>query len=212
MHRLSRLLVSLASLSALASIGCVEDQELLVIRGAYGLDDTCTLDDTVRLSSDTIDVSVNAPFALGLLVANLQTGNGGSNTGIEDDGEIKLQYAEVRLSLADGTTPAGLESGFEVLIPTDSIPSDSELGVVVTVPSTVTQSLQGSVTAGALPILEMSVILVGNRTSPAVAGGKLGEVRSREYSFPFTLCNGCLGCVTDCNLPQSSDCSEEQPP
>jgi hypothetical protein len=207
MHRTARLLVSLASLSVLVGTGCVQDQELLVVRGAIGLDEECVLDDSVRLANDTLDVSIDAPFALGLLVANVQTGNGGSNTGIEDDGEIKLEYAEVRLSLSGGN-PAGFEGEFEVAIPTDSVPSGEELGMLITVPTSVAQSLRGSVAPGDLPILEMSVVLVGERTAQAGAG-KLGEVRTREYSFPFTLCNGCVPCPKDCGLPQSSDCTQE---
>jgi hypothetical protein len=206
MHRLSRLIVALASFSPLASTGCAEEQELLVIRGAYDLDDECVFDDSARLAGDTIDVSSGASFSLGLLVANLQTQNANSNTNIEDDGEIRLDYAEVRLSLPGGTAPAGLDTDFEASIPTDSIPSGEELGILVRVPSSVTTSLQASVTPGDLPTLEMSVVLVGSRTSSA---GKLGEVRSQEYTFPFILCNGCVTCPTDCGLPQLSDCVED---
>lgn len=210
MHRTARLLVSLASLSVLTLGGCAQEQELLIVRAAIGLDDECLLDDSVRLANDTIDVSIEAPFSLGLLVANVQTNNSRSNTGIEDDGEIRLDYAEVRLSLQGGN-PAGFEDAFEVSIPTDSVPSGEELGVLVTIPSTVAASLRSSVPEGDLVTMEMSVVLVGERTSQA-AGGKLGEVRAREYTFPFTLCNGCLTCLRSCGLPQSSDCSEDEAP
>lgn len=208
MHRSARLL-SLAPLFILTLGSCAQDQETLIVRGAISFDDECMLDDSVRLASDTLDVAIDAPFALGLLVANVSTQNSSSNTGIEDDGEIKLEYAEVRLSFSGGN-PAGFESEFEVTIPSDSIPSGEELGVMVTVPASVTQALRGSVAPGQLPTLEMSVTLVGQRTSPA-GNGKLGEVRAREYTFPFTLCNGCVPCVSACGLPQSSDCADEQP-
>ena len=203
MQRLARLL-SLASLFGLtATMGCVEDQELLIVKGTYDLNDVCVLDDSAPLSIDTIDVSIEAPFALGLLVANLQTNNKHSNTGIEDDGEVQLDHAEVSMTFAGA---AG--GGFELPIPTDSVPSGGELGVILNVPSSVVQAIAPSVAPGDLPLLEMTVVLVGHRTSPA-GNGKLGEVRTREYTFPFQLCNGCVTCQTNCGLPQISDCVDE---
>lgn len=204
MPRHARIVAPLVLLSVFAS-GCADDQELLIVRSAVGFDEECLLDESVALANDTIDVSLVGPFALGLLVSNVQTQNAQSNTNIEDDGELRLKYAEVTLSL-EGS--GGIGSTFEVTLPNDSIPSGEDRGVVVTVPSSALDSIRGSVGGDELPIMEMSVVLVADRTSQ-VANGKLGEVRSREYIFPFTVCNGCLGasgCVPSCGLPQLSTC------
>lgn len=202
MPRRLRIVAPLVLLSVLAS-GCADDQELLIIRHAIGLDEECLLDDSVALSSDTIDVAVAAPFGLGLVVSNVQTQNAGSNTNIEDDGELRLKYAEVTLSL-EGS--GGIGSTFEVTLPNDSIPSGEDRNVFVTVPSSALDSIRGTIDGGALPIMEMSVVLVADRTSQ-VANGKLGEVRSREYIFPYTVCEGCLAtCNLACGVPQASSC------
>lgn len=204
MARHARIVAPLVLLSVFAS-GCADDQELLIVRNAIGFDEECQLDQSISLTNDTIDVSVEAPFGIGLLVSNVQTQNGSSNTNIEDDGELRLKYAEVTLSL-EGS--GGIGSTFEVTIPNDSIPSGEDRGIFVTVPSSAIDSIRGSVPAGDLPIMEMSIVLVSDRTSQ-VANGHLGEVRSREFIFPFTVCNGCLGasgCVLTCGLPQASTC------
>ncbi len=209
--RFPRVLVSLAALvSLLGSSGCADDQELFIITGAAPLDESCGVDVGTLMIQDTLDVSIDGGFGLGLVVENLQTVNKRSNTGLADDGELKLEYAEVRLTPSNGNAPVGLDTAFEVPIATTSLGSGDTLGIFVQVPSSVTEALRGSVAAdGTLITLEMGVVIVADRTAQ-VANGHLGEVRSREFVFPYTVCNGCLvGCVANCGMATASSCIED---
>jgi hypothetical protein len=206
MPRPSRYLLPCALVSLLAGSGCADEQEMFAIVSAAPLGEGCTVDDSGGvLLQDTLDVAIDAPFGLGLILENFQTQNANSNTNLVDDGELKLEYAEVRL-----TPENGAGSSFEVPLPTNSLPSGERAAVFVQVPASVTAELRGSVPAGSLQTLEMGVVIVADRTSQ-VANGKLGEVRSREFVFPFTLCNGCLsGCVSECGQATASACEFEE--
>jgi hypothetical protein len=198
----SRVLASALLFTTLLLGSCVEDQELFIISYAVGLDTDCTVGST-RISTDTLDVSADAPIGLGLVLENLQTGNSGSNTGLSDDGEIKLEHAEVTLSLE------GFSAGYEVPLASDSLPSSSSLSVFVQLPSTVTSEIRGAVAPGSVQIMTMSVVVVGDRTGQA-GKGSLGEVRTRQYDFPFQVCSGCVGCITNCGLAQASTCDPDE--
>ncbi|MFV8750161.1 hypothetical protein ACNOYE_06395 [Nannocystaceae bacterium ST9] len=208
----SRLFVSIAALvSLLSGSGCADDQELFIIKNAVPLDENCGVDTATLLIQDTLDVSLDGPFGIGLLLENVQTNNAQSNTGLDDDGELKIEYAEVRLTPTEGNAPAGLDTSFEVPLATSSLGSGEEIGIFVQVPASVTASLASTVPAdGTLTTLEMGVVIVADRTAQ-VANGKLGEVRSREFVFPFTVCNGCLtGCVPACGMATASNCVEDE--
>ncbi len=207
-----RFLAPISLTAVLAAGGCVDDQELLIVNNAIAFDDECTLSPTATpLAGDQIDVSFDAPIGLGLVVENLQTKYENSNTGLDDDGEIKLERAEVTLSLGEGFGPVGGALSYEVPIPTDSVPSGEQSAVLITLPSSVTASLRGGVPVGSVVILQMSVVIVGERTTQA-ASGKLGEVRTREYTFPFEVCNGCMPCTPNqaCGLVNLSACVEDE--
>lgn len=204
MHRLPRVLAPLVLVSSLGS-GCADDQELFVIRQAASLDDECVVDDTIPLAIEAIDVDVAAPFAIAFVLENLQQQNGQSNTNIADDGELKLETAEVRFTPSDG----GLELSYEITLASTSLPSGSTLGISIPFPSSVTQELAALAPAdGSISIVEMGVVIIADRTSQ-VANGKLGQVRSREFVLPVQLCDGCVPdeCVLACGFANTGSCT-----
>jgi hypothetical protein len=186
----------LAGLSTLtAGTACVQDQDFLIVDRAVWFEepDECTLtgDEPTPLSMP-VDVSyLNAPIGMAFVVSNLQTPNLRSNTGI-DDTEIYVETAEVTLSFSGGGVSG---STFEASVPTNSIPGGDEDVFLVEIPSEVGASLRTTMAGlppGSVEYLEMEVVFKGRR-SGQVAGGKLGAVETRPYTFPFTICHECLG-------------------
>jgi len=188
-------LVALAAASA-----CVQEQDYLnVERAVWFADrDDCTLtaDGEIPLAM-TVDVSFQTRIAMGFVVANHQTPNAGSNSGI-DDSQIEVETVEVRLTYSGGAIP---NAEFEMPVPNNSIFGGDELAFLVQAPTEVTEAIRASLTPGQFETLEMEVVFVGRKYG--ASGGKaLGEVKTRAYTYPFDICMGCLAdctCLGECS-------------
>jgi hypothetical protein len=181
-------LVALAAGSA-----CVQEQDYLVVENAvwFGDREDCTLtnDSAIPLAM-TVDVSFQTRIAMGFVIANNQTPNPGSNSGI-DDSDIEVESVEVRLTYSGGAIPS---DSFEMPVPNNTIPGGEELAFLVQAPTEVTEAIRASMTPGQFETLEMEVVFKGRKYG-ASGGKKLGEVTTRAYTYPFDVC---LGCLTDC--------------
>lgn len=196
-----------AGLLALASASaCVQEQDYLNVERAvwFSERDECELtsDGFIPLAM-TVDVSFQTRIAMGFVVANHQTPNAGSNSGI-DDSQIEVESVEVRLTYSGGSIP---NSEFEMPVPNNSIFGGEEVPFLVQAPTEVTEAIRASLTPGQFETLEMEVVFVGRKYG--ASGGKpLGEVKTRAYTYPFDICMGCLvdctcaGECLDCLCPE----------
>ena len=177
--------------------GCVQDQDFLIVERATWFNgrDNCALSN----GGDTplamaVDVAYDTQIGMAFIVANNQSPNANSNTGI-DDSEIQIESAEVNLSFSGGAIEGG---SFEAAVPTDSIKGGDSAVFLVRIPTQVTQSLRSAMSGlpeGSIETLEMDVVFKGRKTGQA-GNTKLGEVETRPYTYPFDIC---LDCLTDCD-------------
>lgn len=182
-------LVALAAGSA-----CVQEQDYLIVERAVWFEDAeqCVLDASADpVLAMTVDVSFQTRIGMGFVITNEMTANAGSNSGV-DDSTIELESVEVNLSYSGGAVENG---SFELPVPNNAIRGEESGVVLVQLPTDVTESLRASLSPGQFETLEMEVVFVGRR-SGASGGKKLGEVKTRAYTYPFDIC---LGCLADCS-------------
>lgn len=183
---------------------CVQDQDYLIVENAlwFADRDDCELGDFVPLSM-TVDVQYDSQIALGFSLANLQTSNESSNTGV-DDSEIKVESVEVRLSFSGGAIS---ESGFELTVPNNAIVGGDSSPFLVQLPLSVTESLRETMQGlppSAIEILEMEVMFKARRSNQ-VGNSKLGSIETRPYVFPLEICYGCLGFCQSADQCESAE-------
>lgn len=182
-------LVALAAGSA-----CVQEQDYLIVEQSVWFEDAedCTLDaSSDPPASMTVDVSFQTRIGMGFVITNEMTANPGSNSGV-DDSTVEIESVEVSLSYSGGAVE---NSSFELPLPNNAIRGEESGVFLVQLPTDVTESLRASLSPGQFETLEMEVVFVGRR-SGASGGKKLGEVKTRGYTFPFDIC---FGCLADCS-------------
>lgn len=194
----------LAALTA-SNSACAQDQETLIITQALWLSDTCAVDPgATPLAGLTADVYYEGALALGLAVSNNASPNENSNTGL-DDSEIQLLDADISLSFTGG----GLStSAYNFPIPTDSIAGGQTQGVLIQIPGDIVASMRETMAANpdTVEFLDIEVVINARKASQ-VGTGKLGEIKSRAFSFPLEICYNCLGLcfeATDCGGEEGS--------
>jgi hypothetical protein len=195
-HRSSSILLALALLG-----GCVQEQDYVIVEKAVWFTDreACTLDDTTDTPlAMTVDVSYPTRIAMGFVVTNDQVQNKADNSGINNT-KVEIETAEVTLSYSGGAVAS---DSFELTMPNNTIAGGDSQVFLVQAPTEVTESLRASLSPDQFETLEMSVVFVGRRTG--ASGGKaLGEIRTREYTYPFDIC---LGCLNDCMVAECGVC------
>lgn len=199
-HVRSGLVAGLVALAA--GSACVQEQDYLIVERAVWFDgrEDCTLDESALSPlAMTVDVAFQTRIAMGFVITNEMTPNAGSNSGV-DDSTIEVESVEVNLSYSGGAVEGG---SFELPVPNNSIRGEESGVVLVQVPTEVTESLRASLTPGQFETLEMEVVFVGRR-SGASGGGKLGEVKTRAYTYPFDVCLGCLA-NNECGVSPTVD-------
>lgn len=201
-HARTTLVAGLVGLVALATgSACVEEQDYLVVERAVWFSDRedCTLSsDSLIPLAMTVDVAFQTRIAMGFVIANNQSPNAGSNSGI-DDSDIEVESVEVNLTYSGGAIEGG---SFEMPVPNNTIAGGEDLAFLVQAPTEVTDSLRASLTPGQYETLEMEVVFKGRKYG-ASGGKKLGEVTTRAYTYPFDIC---LGCLTDCLYCETGVC------
>lgn len=181
----------LAGIAALAlTSACVQEQDYLIVERAvwFGDRDECTLDENGESPlSMTADVMFESRIAMGFVVTNDQSPNEMSNSGI-DDSKVEIESVQVNLSYSGGAIEGG---SFEMTVQNTTIAGGDSDVFLVQLPTTVTDSLRASLTPGQFETLDMEVVFVGRRTGQSY-GKRLGEVKTRAYTYPFDICMGCL--------------------
>jgi hypothetical protein len=183
-HSLFVGLLALACASA-----CVQEQDYVIVERAVWFPDRedCTMDASgASPLAMAVDVSFPTRIGMGFVITNEQPPSV-TNNGI-DNSTIEIETAEVTLSYSGGAVAS---ASFEQTMPNNSIRGEDSQVFLVQVPTEVTDSLRASLSPGQFETLEMAVVFVGRRTG-ASGGKKLGEIRTREYTYPFDICSGCL--------------------
>lgn len=197
----NRRLALFAGLVALLSgSACVQEQDYLIIEKAVWMDSDCALD----ASSDpaalmTVDVGLQTRIGMGFVVTNNQSPNANSNSGI-DDSQIEVESAEVNLTFSGGAITG---ASYELTVPNNALAGGDSVPFLVTVPTETVDSMRAAMSPGQFETLEMEVVFKGRKYG-ASGGGKLGEVTTRAFTFPFDICLGCLNC-TFCGFAQPGD-------
>ncbi|MBC8069060.1 MAG: hypothetical protein IAG13_12060, partial [Deltaproteobacteria bacterium] len=213
--RMSRIAATLFAACVSLTAGCADNQESLLVLYSPGLGDDCTVapgGDTA-LSSGVLDVLFETPYLMSAVLLNntpSQASNA-NNTGVVTN-EIKLLRAEVKLDspsapdLFDGMDRNNYE--FSVPLQTISMPPQTEQGLSVQVVPRVTSTALLGVLQGYDPgtriTIRANVEFVGSRSGNDV--GRVGEVKSRDFSFPIEICEGCL---LDCSGCPGRVCTPE---
>lgn len=210
--RLAPCVGSLVGLLALATTGgCVQEQDYLIVERAvwFNSPDACTLDASADPPVTMVADVLGDRIGLGFVVTNNQTPNAGSNSGI-DDSQIEVESAEVRLSFSGGGI---VGDSYEVTVPNNALSGGDSSAFLVQVPTETVESMRAQMTVGQYELLEMSVVFVGRKYGQS-GGSKLGEVTTREYTYPIEICMGCVECAA-CGFPQPTiegGCPEVEDP
>ncbi|EDM74736.1 hypothetical protein PPSIR1_35472 [Plesiocystis pacifica SIR-1] len=206
---LSRLASSIVSRCALAGtlaftaftgLGCVDEQDHLVISRAVWFDarDNCVLSNNTASPLNMVaDVSFDTQIGMGFVVENNQIQNAGSNTGI-DDSVVQLLSADVTFTYSGGAAPTGFNSP----IPQTSIAGGESDVVLVDIPTSITEQLRGTLSEGVIEVLEMTVVIKARRTDSISDDGPLGKIETQEFTYPLEIC---LGCLRYCGAPSDSE-------
>lgn len=189
------LLATLAVGPVAAMLGCVQEQDFLIVERAVWFPDrdSCALSG----SEDTplamaVDVKFDTRIGMAFLVTNNQIpiNSMNSSSGI-DDSEIKIETADVSLSFSGGALAS---NSFEVSLPTNSILGGESETFLIQIPSEVSASLRATMQglpSSVYETLEMEVVFRGRRNGQ-VGKSKLGSVKTPPYTYPFEVCYGCL--------------------
>lgn len=195
-------LAALVATGALASSGCVQEEESLIITQANSLtssdDGACSSDSSsTPLGLDVLDVSFGTGYLASFTLAN-QLPSRTSNNGI-DDNELKVTSVDVRLdtpqdpSIIGSVDPAFVE--FNTPVATNSLPPNSSLAYIVEVPASAMQAVGSAIGAsvGTDTTLTMTMTVTFRAVRAAnVYGNGLGEIESRSFTLPIKVCAGCL--------------------
>lgn len=185
-----------ASVVALASIGCVDNESSLFIHGVVHREPPSCLAEAdpsgVFLGSGLLDVALSQNYFATFLVGNQMTPRGNKDTLRTETNIVTLRGAEI--SLSDGRSFSVTGSG-SVHAESGQEPGWGLFSA---------QVIDGA--TAATPEIDVTIRVVGRTT-----GGD--EIKSGEFVFPVHTCNGCLvgypveALATDgtCTLPGSDE-------
>lgn len=184
--------------------GCADGDPSLVAVGSPAFQQgQCFADPNTStfLQLGVLDVSQGTAYTLPVVVRNNLAARSSKTSSGVDDSELQLSGVEVSLSMdqaPDVLRRVREENAafvsFGATVPSISFIGGEEAGVVVDVVSDqASRALRSAMTdllpEGSRPTLEAE--LVFHATRPGT-GGSLGDIESREYTFPIELCIGCL--------------------
>jgi hypothetical protein len=185
--------------------GCAEEQGALVIlhAPAWPDDGSCFVDPSTdtTLGGAVLDVSFGSPYLLPLVLqSRLQSRVG--NAGI-DTSQIQLRDADIELSLPQ--VPEIIEAlrdesdalvEFTIPLPSNAIEAGERHGVAVeAISSPASWALAEQLSQG-FPDQNVKLTVIVDVVVHALRSGNtagtLGVIDSRTFSFPVSICSGCL--------------------
>jgi hypothetical protein len=149
-------------------------------------------------------------YYLGLILQSQIAGVSADMSGTGTDAsEVQLTGVEVwyRFPQIEAGLPDELSS-FSPPLATDSLPGGGRAAIIVEVINPVqAQSIydfvvesQGGVFPGSIT-LEVTVVFTAERSGNSKGG--VGEIESRDYTFPIRLC---VGCLVTCSTCEGGEC------
>lgn len=193
-----------AVLLAVGTGGCADGDPSLIAVGSPAFQQgECFADpnSSTFLQLGVLDVAYGTAYTLPVVVRNnLRARASKTSSGVDDS---ELQLSNVEVSLAMDQAPDVLRRvrdedsafvSFSATVPSMSLKGGEETGVIVDVISdgasrAFRSAMMDLLPEGARPTIEAE--LVFHATRPG-SGGRLGDIESREYTFPIELCIGCL--------------------
>ena len=216
------------SVAAVMATGCASEQESLIVLHVPFLEagEDCLIDgsnDTIR-SQGTLDLQFETPYVMPVILFNQLQGQTAMMTNNQvDNGELQLISADVTLSmpqaedlLADIAEENPAFVDFTVDLSSISLASNGRTPVRVQVVSQPAAAAlarairnDSSLTVLAQPRLLVTTTFHARRTGNRV--GKVGEIDSREFTFPIDLCLGCLYSCQGCDEENFQACAGGSP-
>lgn len=195
-------------------VGCAENEESLLVLNAplWADDGECIVQpaaDGLSLTNGVLDLSFGTPYVMpATLLNNSPMQDASENNAGVDTNEIQLLDADVDLSMAQAPEiidalrdmDDGLVS-FNVPLPTVSIfPEQLQSVLVEVIPQptsmALAEALGAAFGASARVTIVARVVFHASRSGNTI--GKVGGIDAREFSFPISLCFGCLVTCTSC--------------
>jgi len=192
-------LATLVTCALFTPLGCVDDegQSSLIILGAVPLEEgsACVAPNSssVWLSNGVLDVDFSGTGMTqpAIIQNQLNSAVSGGNSTIQN-GEIRLSEQITELWFATENASALGHIDYAVPMASTSVAPGASQGMFFDVPSSIVDEIRDRVTAQfgsdkTVPML-MKTRVRGIRSGTGT--GK--EVESREFTFPFDVCFGCL--------------------
>lgn len=212
-----RSLAIAAVTSMLAGLsGCADNQESLIVLHAplWEDDGACAVTDSEEaLLQGLLDVGFGTPYVMPALLMNNSTAqNPQTNNSGTDTNEIQLLDADVKLVFPQAPeihdALKAMNSAlvdFNVRLSANSIPPGATSGVLVEViPQQTSAALATEIVSRFGPSARVTAVAEvtfhGSRSGNEI--GKVGGIDAREFTFPITLCSGCLVSCVDCPMAQ----------
>lgn len=211
-------LVAASLFAGLLLTGCAEQEEALLFLHTPMWPDgeekgtlACTADESSdeHLLRGFLDISFYSAYALpGVLQNNLLTTNAADNNSGIENGEVQIVDADVRLGMPQAPEIIDAIEGqnealvkFTVNVASDSIPAGERYGIIaeVVTPET-TEALEAQILSRFDPEVRIELLanVVVNAKRTGGNSGKLGMIKTREYTYPIELCYGCLTTCMSC--------------
>lgn len=187
-----------------AGSSCAGEQEPVIVLYSVFPEDECAFDpeSNDHITSGRYDVSGRTGYLLGPILQNnlLARTTSGSNTGVED-GELRLETnVDISVHLPADVVdrlPADVSRSFTIYVATDSIgPGQRYAAPLELLSPELVEALPGAVLPGMSEQATVDIVFHVTRTGNTK--GDVGVIDAREYTFPLTLCNGCLVVTCDC--------------
>lgn len=199
--------------------GCSQNEESLIVLNApsWPDDGECVVmpsTDGASLSNGLLDLSFATPYIMPATLLNNTPAleEGDNNAGI-DTNELQLLDADVDLSMPQAPEiidqlrdqDSALVS-FNVPLPTLSIfPEQQQTVLVEVIPQPTAVALASALSASAgtsaRATILANVVFHASRSGNNI--GKVGGIDAREFSFPISLC---FGCLVTCSTCEGGEC------
>ncbi|MBL8945539.1 MAG: hypothetical protein JNK45_20415 [Myxococcales bacterium] len=203
--------LTVVTLLALLGTGCAENEESLIVLNAPAwTEDGCVITadpSAVGLLFGLLDLSYGTSYVMPVILLNNTEPRDTANAGI-DTNEMQLLSVDVDLSMSQAPdvmdavrdVDEGLVS-FNLPLATNSLPAGATQGVAVEAISqrasnALAQAIVAQLGADARPTVEATVVFHASRSGNGV--GKVGEIDSRDFTFPIRVCVGCLTSYATC--------------
>jgi hypothetical protein len=193
-----------AALLTVGMGGCADGDPSLIVVGSPAFQQgECFADpnSSTFLQLGVLDVDYGTAYTLPIIVRNNLLARSSKTSSGVDDSELQLSNVEVSLSMDQA--PEVLRRvrdedaafvSFSATVPSMSLKGGEETGVIVDVISDgASRALRSAMVdllpEDARPNIEAELIFHATRPG---GGGSIGDIESREYTFPIELCIGCL--------------------